>query len=253
MSQPDRDMAAFLPNAISFPIPAASWPESSSCPPDSGTNDGEALPKQVVIIAPMTPGELSEEALFAGYQSASDPLVRERHVDELFRRNYQKVARWCYRFTSDRESATDLAQETFVKAYQNLSSFQGDCKFSTWLFTICRNHCINAIRARSTQPAVETDDELFAAIADVRQESAESRLMREADETVARNLMNEALDETEKAVFTLHFGEELPLDSVTQMLGLENASGAKAFIVSGKRKLARAVERWKARSSRGQR
>jgi RNA polymerase sigma-70 factor (ECF subfamily) len=243
-------MAASVSNAINFPIPVNSLPAGRVGAPDLRAEDRGPVLNQVAIIAPMTPEELSEEALFAGYQSARDPLVRERHIDELFRRNYQRVARWCYRFTNDRESASDLAQEIFIKAYQNLSSFQGDSKFSTWLFTIARNHCINSTRSRSAQPAIETDDELFAALADVRYENAESKLLREADAKVVQTLLNENLDETEKAVFTLHFGEEVPLDGVTQMLGLENASGAKAFVVSGKRKLTRAVERWKARNAR---
>jgi len=50
---------------------------------------------------------------------------------------------------------------------------------------------------------------------------------------------------TEARVMTLHYAEELPLDAVTQLLKLDNASGAKAYIVSAKRKLARAVSRWK--------
>ena len=60
------------------------------------------------------------------------------------------------------------------------------------------------------------------------------------------NLLAETLDETEQAVFTLHYGDDLPLDRITRMLGLQNASGAKAYIVSAKRKLARAAPRWKA-------
>ena len=43
---------------------------------------------------------------------------------------------------------------------------------------------------------------------------------------------------------TLHYAEEFPLDAVTRLLKLDNASGAKAYIVSAKRKLARAVARW---------
>ena len=42
---------------------------------------------------------------------------------------------------------------------------------------------------------------------------------------------------------TLHYVEELPLDAVTRLLKLENLSGAKSYIVSARRKLARAVER----------
>ena len=61
-----------------------------------------------------------------------------------------------------------------------------------------------------------------------------------------RKLLAETLDETEQAVFTLHYGEDVPLDAITRLLGLQNASGAKAHVVSAKRKLARAVQRWKA-------
>ena len=64
---------------------------------------------------------------------------------------------------------------------------------------------------------------------------------------MVRELLNHALDETEKAVFTLHYAEELPLATITRMLGLENQSGAKAYIVSAKRKLARLAQQWKAR------
>ncbi len=60
-----------------------------------------------------------------------------------------------------------------------------------------------------------------------------------------RGLVRETLTETEARVMTLHYAEEVPLDAVTRMLQLENASGAKAYIVSAKRKLARAVARWK--------
>jgi hypothetical protein len=67
---------------------------------------------------------------------------------------------------------------------------------------------------------------------------------------LVRELLNEALEDIEKKVFTLHFGEDLPLDAITRLLGLRNASGAKAFIVSARRKLSRSIQRWKAREQR---
>ena len=62
-------------------------------------------------------------------------------------------------------------------------------------------------------------------------------------------LVEEALDETEKKVFTLHYGNDLPLDAITRLLGLSNRAGAKAYIVSARRKLRRAARFWKARQS----
>src|SRR5262245_51188357 len=102
---------------------------------------------RVAIIGPMGFEQLPDEELVTRYRVAADPHERDQFINELFRRNYVRVARWCLRFTTDRETAADLAQEILTKVYQNLNSFQGQSKFSTWLFSIARNHCLNAVRA----------------------------------------------------------------------------------------------------------
>ncbi len=53
----------------------------------------------------------------------------------------------------------------------------------------------------------------------------------------------DTLDQTEAQVMLLHYGKELPLNTVSRMLGLTNKSGAKAYIVSAKRKLNAALPR----------
>src|SRR6476659_2749032 len=115
---------------------------------------------------------LADEELAARYQGAANSDEREPYIDELFRRNYAKVARWCLRFAADREAAADLAQEVFARAYQNLHSFQGQSKFSTWLFSIARNHCLNAIRANSREAAeqkADVEEEFLGEIPDTRE------------------------------------------------------------------------------------
>jgi len=71
---------------------------------------------------------------------------------------------------------------------------------------------------------------------------------QEARRILFRLMKDARLDETETKVFGLHYAGGMPLDAVTTRLRLENRSGAKARIVSAKRKLDRAVERWKRRS-----
>ena len=171
----------------------------------------------------------------------------EQYLNELFRRHHVKVARWCLSVTGDRESAADLAQEICVKAYQNLSYFKGQSKFSTWLYSITRNHCLNAVRSRASAPQMDSDELVMDTLPDVK-DSPLAAVERKQQADIARQLINETLEETEKAVFTMHFGEELPLDVITRMLNLTNASGAKAYLVSAKRKLDRAAKRWQARA-----
>jgi len=190
----------------------------------------------------MSLGDLSDEELLAVCKKASR-RERDIAINELFSRHYERVARWCLRLTGDRDAAADLAQDVFLKAHRHLASFQGASRFSTWLYAIVRNE--SADRARRAGPPME-DEELIADIATV--EAGPQELAERGDR---RNRLREflltTLDETERTVFTLHFADEMPLDAVTRLLALDNSSGAKAYIVSAKRKLAKAAKRLRAR------
>jgi RNA polymerase sigma factor (sigma-70 family) len=225
-------------------VAAQSTTVASMYPAGAGTGNGQP----VAIIPEMRWEDLSDEALIARYRAEAGKSSAEQYLNELFRRHHVKVARWCLSVTGDRESAADLAQEICVKAYQNLSYFRGQSKFSTWLYSITRNHCLNAVRARANAPAMESDELVMETLPDMGSDSPLASVERKQQAEIAHQLINETLEETEKAVFTLHFGEELPLDTITRMLKLDNASGAKAYLVSAKRKLDRAAKRWKARA-----
>ena len=188
--------------------------------------------------------ELSDEELLARFRAG-----QTESLDQLFARYHTRVAVWCYRFTGDRESAGDLAQDIFLRAYRNLDSFRGDSKFSTWLYTVARNHCVNEMKARAAR-AEESLEMLELDIPDSGQPDVLTALERKQTVETMRGLLDDTLDSTEKQVMTLHFGQEVSLDAVTRLLGLTNASGARAYVVSAKRKLATAVQRWKARQGR---
>ena len=188
---------------------------------------------------------LNDEDLLARFRADSERGESgAKWIDELFQRYHRKVAAWCYRFTGDRESAADLAQEIFLRVFRNLDSFQGSAKFSTWLYTIARNHCVNEMRSRQPVEALDFD------VADSGATSILESMEQEESIHVMRSLIEENLDPVEKKVMVMHFASGISLEAVSRHLGLTNASGARAHIVSAKRKLARAMERWKARTSR---
>ncbi len=191
-------------------------------------------------------GELSDEELLAQYRAADDLPARNSLVDRLFQRHHSRVAAWCYRLTGDVDGSADLAQDIFLKAYQRLDSFRGESRFTTWLYTIARNQCMDRLRARASNPEqnIEAAQEQLE---DFRAEPITDVLERRESEELVRRLMRESLDETETKVMTLHYVHEMPLDSVTRVLRLTNASGAKAHIVSARRKLARAIAAWRIR------
>jgi RNA polymerase sigma-70 factor (ECF subfamily) len=202
----------------------------------------------IAIIGAMRWQDLPDEGLISRYRAESGTPGSQQYVDELFRRYHAKVAFWCLSFTGDRESAADLAQDICAKAYTHLFSFKAQSKFSTWLYSIARNHCLNAVRTRASAPRMESEDAVINCLPDFASKGPHAAVEHEELVETARELVNNELEETERLVFTLHFSEEMPLDVITRMLSLENPSGAKAFLVSAKRKLERAVQRhWQAR------
>ncbi|MCL5292096.1 MAG: sigma-70 family RNA polymerase sigma factor [Actinobacteria bacterium] len=67
---------------------------------------------------------------------------------ELVLKYEDSLYNFCYRLSGRREETEDLAQETFIRAYRNLSRFDRTKKFSTWLFAIANNLAIDRWRAR---------------------------------------------------------------------------------------------------------
>lgn len=189
--------------------------------------------------------QISDEELIARSRAALDQHERNAVIEELFHRHYQRVALWCVRWTGDGQKAQDLAQEIFLKVHRNLDSFHGDSKFTTWLYTVSRNHCINSDMASRSRECVELDEVLSSTLRS-REPNPEEQFVFERKLATAKELIDRHLDETERQVLLLHYVEGLSLRMVSRLLKLTNTSGAKAYIVSGHRKLKVAMERLKA-------
>jgi RNA polymerase sigma-70 factor (ECF subfamily) len=67
----------------------------------------------------------------------------EKAFEELIKKYEKAVFSTIYRYTGNKEDIEDLAQEIFFKIWQKANSFKGRSKFSTWLYRIVVNHCLN--------------------------------------------------------------------------------------------------------------
>ena len=137
---------------------------------------------------------VSDEDLIAEYRTRAGSHEAQSLWNELFRRHQARVALWCLRLTGDREAAADLAQEVFLKAFRYLDSYRGESKFSTWLYSITRNHCFNEIKSRAAKPE-DTGEAVLVELADTspdalsqleRRDSAELEYFRRFTRLVQR-------------------------------------------------------------------
>lgn len=89
----------------------------------------------------------------AGSREAAERLAAE---------SYQQLFASCCRITGDPDRAADLVQETYRKAWQSLSSFRGDSRFSTWLFRIAFTTHLKQLRRPRLVVALAPEQEAAA-------------------------------------------------------------------------------------------
>jgi RNA polymerase sigma-70 factor (ECF subfamily) len=78
--------------------------------------------------------------------------------DELVKRYQERIYATIYHMTSNHEDANDLAQESFIKAFQVLSTFKGGSSFYTWLYRIAVNKTINFLKQRKNRTHMSLND-----------------------------------------------------------------------------------------------
>ena len=175
------------------------------------------------------------ERACAGDQDAFGALV-ERHSRNLFRLGF--------RMTGNEQDAEDVVQETWLRAYRRLGSFDGRAGFGTWLFSIAVNYSRDLIRARQRRqpqsamedPAMPNPIELVAAGS-----LAPDRL---AYANEIRRRLGAALNRLtpmERTAFVLRHYEGQCLDTIGQVLGVP-ANAAKQAVFRAVQKLRRALE-----------
>lgn len=129
------------------------------------------------------------------------------------------------RMMGNAEDAADMTQETFIKAYNSLSSFRGDSKFSVWLYRIATNVCLDFLRSRSRKPtvslSVEDDDgeETQMDIADESQ-SPEQLLERGLTRDAVRRGLK-SLSPEYRQILLLREIQGLSYEEIAEALALE--------------------------------
>ena len=98
-------------------------------------------------------GEIPEEALVRRARNGD-----LQSYDELIKRYQERIYATIYHMTSNHEDANDLAQESFIKAFQALASFKGGSSFYTWLYRIAVNKTINFLKQRKNRTHMSLND-----------------------------------------------------------------------------------------------
>ena len=130
----------------------------------------------------------------------------------------QAVNRLAYRYTADASYAEDIAQETFIKAYQAIGRYQAQAKFSTWLLRITTNSAIDYLRKANRQLADSLDSpEQNIEVSDQEMDAGE-RL----DLNRRLNGAMKDLSDVERLAITLKHHQGYSIQETAQVLNIKN-------------------------------
>jgi len=172
--------------------------------------------------------EAPKKEVFHGVNSFAEELSKYRQLsdselvqlvksgepepfDELVRRHSVKIHDLCYKILRNFDDARDMAQETFIKAYRKITKFDGRSQFSTWLYRIAVNNCLNYLKKQ--RPTEEIYEEIVSSGKDDPVELYRNKKLREMIYGAV-----EKLPTVQRAVFTLRTLEDMSYQEVSDIL-----------------------------------
>ena len=186
--------------------------------------------------------ELSDSVAVAQARAGDSGAFRvlvERHSRNLFR--------LAYRMTGHQQDAEDVVQETFLRAYRQLSKFDDRASFGTWLYRIAANCSLDLIRSRKrrgaqTEAAPQVQDgapDPMQSLPDPAPPPDRLAMSGEVERQVAAVL--NGLSDMERTAFVLRHYEGMCIDDIGRTLGVQ-PNAAKHSIFRAVQKLRRALE-----------
>ena len=175
--------------------------------------------------------ELIEETL-AGNQAAYSDLVK-RHQRFVFTLGL--------RFAKNREDAEEIAQDCFIKAYRSLASFNGQSKFSTWLYSIVYTTAMTFLRKKRVDTDSIDDENIFMQIEN--QSSAYD--VNNAENRSRSFYLNQAIEQLlpdDAAIITLFYKGEQSLEEIGQAMDIA-ANTVKVKLFRARQRLKERLER----------
>jgi RNA polymerase sigma-70 factor (ECF subfamily) len=155
--------------------------------------------------------------------------------DELFHKYRDKIYSTAYRMINNQEDALDLTQEIFLKVYQKIGKYDFKSTFSTWLYRLAMNVCIDELRKRKKVNLVPLSQDY------ADEKTPADNVISKEEEDLIWEALN-SLKEKERAILVLRDVEGLPYDEIAKILKC-SLGRVKSRIHESREKLKMALER----------
>lgn len=157
---------------------------------------------------------------------------REVYFDILYKRYSSKVYARCISMLKDDAAANDAVQDIFIKVLMNVSKFGGKSKFSSWLYSIAYNYCIDIIRKQKKKSTVPLDDLVFGIEQD--DSEIEDKVLLETKIEMLKDVM-EVMPAKDKGILLMKYQDGMSIKEISQLTS-KSESAVKMQIKRAKQK-----------------
>ncbi|TDP04059.1 RNA polymerase sigma factor [Flavobacterium sp. 245] len=154
-------------------------------------------------------------------------VLVDRYKDMIFTLSLKMV--------KNREEAEEAAQDTFIKVYNSLSKFKGDSKFSTWIYKISYNNCLDRLKKNKKEDLNISIDEFSSHLVKTM-DNALSALEDKERKQAIQNCLN-LLPREDNFLLTLFYFEDQNLEEIGKIMNI-NANNVKVKLFRSRQKLA---------------
>ena len=161
---------------------------------------------------------------------------------ELVEKYKQPVMNFVFRSLRDENEAEDVAQNVFLQVYKSRARYERTAKFSTWLFTIARNLCLNEIRRRSRHPAESLEETQAGHDEQPARQYEDKTIFLPTEHVLQGELAGKieealaGLPEAQRTAILLCRQDELSYEEIAKVLG-SSLSATKSLIHRGRETL----------------
>lgn len=161
------------------------------------------------------------EKLLVSKAKAGDVAAFEQLIEAY----QKKVYNLALRMTGNQEDAADLAQEAFIRVFRSISGFKEQSSFSTWIYRITTNVCLDEIRKRKNRKVISIDEDIHMDDGEMKRQIVSDDPLPDkmAERAELRNIVNDAINslpEDQKVVITLRDLNGLSYEEIAQVLGI---------------------------------
>jgi len=156
----------------------------------------------------------------------SDILTGEREKFSVIVNLYKdSVFRIAIGYMHTKDDAEDIVQEVFIKTYQSLSGFKGKSEFSTWLYRITVNTCLNAIEKKQRYSFFQKAEDTVSRIFNIRsdEKNPEEMLVSREKEKAVQDAID-SLPKQQRTAFTLKRYDDLSQKEISQIMDLSEGA-----------------------------